>query len=510
MNIASILTNAAAPFADRPAVCDGERQVRSYAELLRRAAGIGTWLQRQGVRPGDRVGLFMHNVPDYFELLFGAWFAGACAVPVNAKLHAREIGFILGDCQADILFATGDLLDTVAAARGPDGSGYAPRVLLAPGTAACEEAAACPPCAMAEAAPDDTAWLFYTSGTTGRPKGAMLTHRNLFNMTLSFLADLDPVDQFDACLYPAPLSHGAGLLGLAYLLRGAANVVPSSGGFEPAEIVALVNRFPGSSLFAAPTMVKRLVESPALAGIDLANLDNVFYGGGPMYVAELKQALAALGPRLWQLYGQGESPCTISFLSKGLHLDIGDGRLEQRLASVGIARSGVQMRVVDADDADMPVGESGEVVVRGDVVMAGYWNNPEATAAALRNGWLHTGDIGSLDGHGFLTLQDRVKDMIISGGSNIYPREVEEVLLTHPGIAEVSVIGRLHPEWGEEVLAIVVARDGHSVTEADLDRLCIDNIARFKRPKSYRFVESLPKNNYGKILKTELRRTFGA
>ncbi|SLN23940.1 acyl-CoA synthetase [Oceanibacterium hippocampi] len=508
MNIATLLTNAAKPFADRPAIFSGERQLATYAELLRNADGIGGWLRRQGVRPGDRVGLFMSNVPEYFEALFGIWMAGACAVPVNAKLHAKEIAYILGNCQAGILFATGDRLETVAAA-GEGAEAYVPRQVLVPGTDAWQEAVAGPAAGMAEVAPDDIAWLFYTSGTTGRPKGAMLTHRNLFNMTLSFLADLDPIDQFDCCLHPAPISHAGGLLSLSYLARGAANVVPVSGGFEPPEIVSLVNRFPGSSLFAAPTMVKRLLLSPAIADLDLEHLDSIIYGGAPMYVEELKQALAAFGPRLWQAFGQGEAPCTITYLPKKLHLDIGDGRLEQRLASVGIARTGVEVRVVDGDDNDVPPGETGEVIVRGDVVMVGYWNNPEATAAALRNGWLHTGDVGSFDECGYLTLKDRAKDMIISGGSNIYPREVEEVLLTHPGIVEASVIGRRHEEWGEEVVAIVVRRDGHEVTEADLDKLCIDNIARFKRPKRYHFVDGLPKNNYGKILKTELRKTFG-
>lgn len=504
MNIATILSNAAAPFADRPAVYLGEELFCSYAELHRRAAALGAWLRGQGVRPGDRVGICMSNVPEYFEVLFGAWFAGAAAVPINAKLHPRETAFILGDCGADILFASDELAPGLAEALAGG------MRIVVPGTADYRAALATPGRPMAEAAPDDLAWLFYTSGTTGRPKGAMLNHRNLFNMILSFLADLDPVDRFDACLYPAPISHGAGLLGLAHVLRGAANVVPRSRGFEPPEIVDLVNRFPGSSLFAAPTMVKRLVQSPALERLNLDHLDTIFYGGGPMYVEELKQALAAFGPRLWQLYGQGESPCTITYLPKDLHLDTGDGRLEQRLASVGIARSGVAVRVVDEQDQDLPAGQAGEVVVRGDVVMAGYWNNPQASAAALKCGWLHTGDVGFLDEQGFLTLKDRVKDMIISGGSNIYPREVEEVLLTHPGVLEVSVIGRSHAEWGEEVIAFVVARDGRSVTEAELDRLCIDAIARYKRPKAYRFVDGLPKNNYGKILKTELRRIAGA
>jgi acyl-CoA synthetase (AMP-forming)/AMP-acid ligase II len=332
----------------------------------------------------------------------------------------------------------------------------------------------------------------------------MLSHRNLFNMTLSFLADMDPIDQFDTVLHPAPLSHGGGLLALGHIVRGAAHVVPESGGFEPAEIVSLVNRFPGTTFFGAPTMVKRLVASPALGELNVGNLDQIMYGGGPMYVEDLKDALDKIGPKFWQLYGQGESPCTITFLSKRMHVDNDDGRLDHRLASVGIARTGVSVRVVDEEDRDVAPGETGEILAAGDVVMAGYWGNPEASAATLRGGWLHTGDVGTLDADGFLFLKDRVKDMIISGGSNIYPREIEEVLLQHPAIVEVSVVGRPHDDWGEEVVAFVVRTD--HVSEAELDALCVQNIARFKRPKAYRFVESLPKNNYGKILKTELRK----
>jgi acyl-CoA synthetase (AMP-forming)/AMP-acid ligase II len=251
-------------------------------------------------------------------------------------------------------------------------------------------------------------------------------------------------------------------------------------------------------------MVNRLVTSPSLANLEVENLDQIFYGGAPMYVEDLKRALSALGPRLWQAYGQGESPCTISYLPPYMHLDNGDGRLDERLSSVGIARTGVSVRVVDAQGNDTPPGENGEVIVAGDVVMAGYWNNPSATAQALRDGWLWTGDVGTFDAHGFLYLKDRSKDVIISGGSNIYPREVEEVLLRHPAVTEVSVIGRRHPDWGEEVVAFVASST--PVTAEELDAFCIEHIARFKRPKAYRFLPNLPKSNYGKILKTEIRK----
>jgi acyl-CoA synthetase (AMP-forming)/AMP-acid ligase II len=226
-----------------------------------------------------------------------------------------------------------------------------------------------------------------------------------------------------------------------------------------------------------------------------------------MYVADLERALSLFGPRLYQIYGQGEAPMTITGLSKAMHAsprDAGD------LRTCGVPRTGVGVRVTDDQDRDLPPGETGEVLTRSDCVMEGYWNNPQANEATLRGGWLHTGDLGSLDAQKYLTLSDRSKDLIISGGSNIYPREVEEVLLRHPDIVEASVVGRPHPDWGEETVAFIVTRPGATVAAAALDALCLDHIARFKRPKDYRFVESLPKNNYGKVLKTELRERLKA
>jgi long-chain acyl-CoA synthetase len=215
--------------------------------------------------------------------------------------------------------------------------------------------------------------------------------------------------------------------------------------------------------------------------------------------------MALMGDRFVQIYGQGESPMTITALSRDLHADREHPRHLARLASVGVAQSCVEVRVAGGDDRPLPVAEPGEVLVRGDSVMRGYWDDPDASARTLANGWLHTGDIGRLDEDGFLTLLDRSKDLIISGGSNIYPREVEEVLLEHPGVAEVAVVGRPHREWGEEVVAFVVRASGATLSAGVLDALCLERIARFKRPRDYRFVSALPKNHYGKVLKTELR-----
>jgi long-chain acyl-CoA synthetase len=263
-------------------------------------------------------------------------------------------------------------------------------------------------------------------------------------------------------------------------------------------VAALFNARPRMSMFAAPTMIKRLVGSRA--DINAGNIRTLIWGGAPMYVEDALAALDRFGPRLAQIYGQGEAPMTITTLSKEDIADRDHPRWRERLGSAGKPYASVEVMVADGDDRPLAQGEAGEILCRG-VVMSGYWRNAEATAASLRGGWLHTGDVGVFDEEGYLHLKDRSKDLIISGGANIYPREVEEVLLTHDGVREASVIGRPDREWGEVVVAYVVGE----ASAAELDALCLRHIARFKRPKDYVFVDALPKNNYGKILKTELR-----
>jgi acyl-CoA synthetase (AMP-forming)/AMP-acid ligase II len=325
-------------------------------------------------------------------------------------------------------------------------------------------------------------------------------------MTLSYFADIDTITPHDCTIHAAPMSHGSGLYALPHVAKAANHVIPVSGGFDLDELLELIAVYQGVTCFFAPTMVTRLVNHPTVSSMDTSHLKTLIYGGGPMYVEDLRRALELFGPKLVQIYGQGEAPMTITALSKALHAATSQPRYLERLGSAGIARSDVEVRVVDADDRDLPPGEVGEVLVRGDVVMQGYWNNPQASAETIRGGWLHTGDLGAMDTDGFLTLKDRSKDMVISGGSNIYPREIEEVLLRHTGVLEVSVVGRPHREWGEEVVAFVVRRPEATVTVEELDRLCLDSMARYKRPRAYVFVDSLPKNNYGKVLKTALRQ----
>jgi acyl-CoA synthetase (AMP-forming)/AMP-acid ligase II len=503
MNLATWVARHGRRRPDSPALAEGERVHATWGRFAARTAGAARGLRDDlGLSTGDRVAIVSRNRPEYLESLFAIWHAGLVAVPVNARLHRDEIGYILDHSGSSLVIADADHADDVES-WATAGSRHA--VIVAPGER-WDRLVASPPAPIVDRRADDPAWLFYTSGTTGRPKGATLTNRNLLAMTLSYYADIDAIGAQDCILHAAPLSHGSGLYGLPHVARGAASIVPHSGGVDGEEIAALLERWAGMSLFAAPTMVKRLAGHPAIVGADLSHLKTIIYGGAPMYLADLETALGVFGPRLAQIYGQGETPMTISALSKDDHADATHPRWRDRMQSVGLARTDVEVRIFDDNDRELPVGEVGEVVVRGDVVMAGYLNDAEATAQALRGGWLHTGDVGSFDDEGYLTLRDRSKDLIISGGMNIYPREVEEALLLHPDVQAVAVVGRPDPQWGESVVAFVVAAEGRSSPEPQaLDQVCLDSIARYKRPKEYRFVDALPTNNYGKVVKRELR-----
>lgn len=483
------------------ALLRGTEAIADYATFAARAAAFGGALRMRGIAPGDRVAILMKNAPDYLVVLYGIWWAGAAAVPINAKLHPREIGFILDHSGASLTVASSDLAADLVEA------GIAGAPILVVPSAEHEAALATPPLAHPQPREaGDLAWLFYTSGTTGRPKGVIITHGMLSAMSLAHLADVDRAEPGDAALYAAPMSHGAGLYAMVHVLVGARHACPPSGGFEPDEVLDLAAALGRVSMFMAPTMVRRLTDAAKTRGRRGEGLKTIVYGGGPMYVADIEEALAWFGPKFVQIYGQGECPMCISALSREEIADDTHPRRRERLGSAGRAQCVVEVRIGDRQGRPLPVGETGEIMARGVPVMPGYWRDPDASARALRDGWLMTGDIGRLDADGYLTLSDRSKDLIISGGTNIYPREVEEALLEHEGVHEVAVIGRPHPDWGEEVVAFVVARSGAALGEAALDAHCLARIARFKRPKHYRFAASLPKNAYGKVLKTELRR----
>ena len=495
MNVAHWLERSALSHPKLPASALGTRVTATFGQLAERSARLaGALRERFGLAPGDRVVIVAKNSPAYLELLFGIWHAGLAAVPANAKLHGAELGYILQHSGARVCFASIGLDAEIA----PHAPASLERLIVI-GSREYEALFSVDAIGAAPRGGDDLAWLFYTSGTTGRPKGAMLTHRNLAQATFAYLSEVDPTAPGDAIVHAAPMSHGSGLYIMAHVVRLGVQVAPESGRFEPDEIFSLFAHWGRASMFAAPTMIKRLVESGA--DCDPDSIRTLVWGGAPMYGEDALAALERFGPRLAQIYGQGEAPMTITTLSKQDIADRACPRWRERLASAGKPYACVEVVIADGEDRPLPQGETGEILVRGDVVMRGYWQNGEATAASLRSGWLHTGDVGVFDEEGYLHLKDRSRDLIISGGSNVYPREVEEVLLTHAGVREVSVIGRPDREWGEIVVAYVV---GEAARE-ELDTLCLQRIARFKRPKDYVFVPALPKNNYGKILKTDLR-----
>ncbi len=501
MNIAQPFLNRARSHPHLWAItCSGH--TTSYGELAQCSQHIaGALRHRLGLSAGQRVILCMENRRAFFETLLACWVAGLCPVPVNAKLHPKEVRHIADDSGASALFCSANLRDGLVQSLADQ---LEPLHLVCVDDADYAHMQSHPAVDAAEFAPHDIAWIFYTSGTTGVPKGAMLSHRNLMQMCVQYGADIDCVQAGDTHLHVAPLSHGSGLYSLPHLFNGGHQVIEPA--FNPEVVFDALQRYPRVTFFAAPTMLTRMLRSSQGLSNPAGQLQTITYGGGPMYVSDLLECLSVFGPRMVQIYGQGESPMTITALSKNDHEGPQDAAHLARLASCGTARTGVQVRVVDESGRDVPLGEPGEVVTRSDTRMLGYWNNPAATAAAIRDGWLWTGDIGSLDAQGYLTLRDRSKDLIIRGGSNIYPREIEEVLLRHPAVAEVSVIGAASADLGEEPVAFVVCKPGATVDPNALDALCLDNLARFKRPRDYMFVNDLPKNNYGKILKTALRQ----
>ena len=503
MNLAEWLVRTARRLPNTPALFNSKDVVADYTKFARRVACLASALrERLGVSPGDRVAIVMANCVEYLELLYATWFAGAVVVPINFKLHAKESAWIIENAEAKVVFvsesAAADLIPLIERLPGLAAVAVSSREFAILRTAD-------PMSAPVSRSRDDLAWLFYTSGTTGKPKGVMISNGNLHAMAFSYFVDVDEVHTADAILYAAPMSHGAGIYNFMHVMRGARHVVPESSGFDADEVLMLARSLRDISMFAAPTMVRRLVDQARTKGSNGDGIRTIVYGGGPMYVADIEEAVAVMGPRFIQIYGQGESPMTITALSRALVADRSHPRWRERLGSVGTAQSCVEVCIGDEDGQRLPAGEPGEVLVRGAPVMLGYWRNPEATTKTIRDGWLWTGDVGSIDDDGFLTLKDRSKDVIISGGTNIYPREVEEALLLHPAIFEVSVVGRPSAKWGEDVVAFVVAKPGANIDIAELDRHCVEHIARFKRPKLYVVEKELPKNNYGKVLKTELR-----
>jgi acyl-CoA synthetase (AMP-forming)/AMP-acid ligase II len=515
MHVGELLTRAARRFGERPAWIAGDTRM-SFRQAEARANRLAHALLGLGLRAGDRVAMLMPNCYQGFETMLAPMKAGMAVVPMNMRLHPDEHAYMVDDAGARVLVYAEEFREHLAGVR--DRLRHVERFVClghgAPGDLEFEALVAGatredPPDVAIE--PEDMAWLFYTSGTTGHPKGAMLTHRALLTMTSQFLALAPPRGPEDVVLHAAAITHGSGCLLFHHLATGAANAFPTTRSFDPPRIFEAIARCRATTMFLVPTMINTLLAADAdRRRVDLRSLHTVIYGGAPMYVEHLEAALGAFGPVFVQIFGQGEAPMTITLLPKEEHVTRGDAAAIRRLASAGRATPAVCVRVVDEEDRPRPAGEMGEILVRGDLVMKGYWNKPDASAETLRGGWLHTGDVGYLDEDGYLFITDRKKDMIISGGSNIYPREIEEVICRHPGVFEVAVIGIPDAHWGEATKALVVAREGQRLTEADIVEHCRRHLASYKKPQSVEFLPSLPKNAYGKVLKRELRDRFWA
>ena len=437
--------------------------------------------------------------------------AGLTVVPINARLHTREMAYILQNSGARAFVHGPEYQDGIQSAPA-DFAGVELRVCTSPADGAIEYAelldgdrALDGP---VDVGPEDASWLFYTSGTTGRPKGAVWTHGTIRAMAMNYLADVHNIAPGEVVLHAAPMSHGGGIVSMPAVARGAEQIILDSPSFSPADLFGLIETHRAAHIaFLAPTQIVKMLEDFVPGRYDLSSLQAICYGGAPILVENLKQALRTFGPVFAQIYGQGESPITITGLSTTAHAELLAAD-DDRIGSAGTIRTDVEARVVDAQDNELPPGEAGEIVARGEVVMQGYWNNPEATAEALRGGWLHTGDIGMFDERGYLFLLDRAKDMIISGGNNVYPREVEEVIIQHPAVNMVVVLGIPDAYWGEAVHAVVVPEPGQTITKAEIIAYCADQLAGYKKPKSVEFVDELPVSGYGKILRREVRDRY--
>ena len=511
MNVGTLFTKSARTFPDRLAIAYGDYEL-SYLQANERINKLANGLKGLGIQKGSNVAILLHNCPEFLETLFACFKAGLGSVPINFRLHPKECSFIIDNSEASAVFLGEDFRDSLYALRKemPRVKHYIciadPLEGMLPYEALLEDR----PTRFTdeELERDHLAWLFYTSGTTGRPKGAMLTHHVLMMMTMNFYADMCPLGPEDVVLHAAPLSHGSGLYGIPNVGKAAANVILKSKSFEPKIVFETIQKRKVTNMFMAPAMIKRLVTFPEFDQYDLSSIKCINYGGAPIYEEDLKDAVRKWGQVFVQLFGQAESPMTISYLRKEEHLLEGTPEQMKRLTSAGIPRTDVEVKIYDMNDQELPPGEMGEIVVRGEVVMKGYWRNPEATAETLRGGWLHTGDLGIMDERGYVYILDRAKDMIISGGENIYSREIEDIIVKHPAVYEVAVIGVPDEKWGEAVKAVVSLRPGQKATEEDIINFCKEHLASYKKPKSVDFIDAVPKNPYGKVLKRELREKY--
>jgi acyl-CoA synthetase (AMP-forming)/AMP-acid ligase II len=482
----------------------------SYRALEERVNRLANALLGLGVRKGDRVAVLAYNCSEYLELYFANGKIGAVTTPLNYRLTAPELQYILTNSEAVALVVAEELVPAIAEIKtllpsvrhfvciGGRHEGYLDYETWLAAGAAHEPAAA--------VVESDLLWQMYTSGTTGRPKGAMVTHRAVLTNVWQIIGDF-PLRVGDRTLIVAPTYHAAAMMKTMSTLAMGGTVVVKKG-FDPGEVLRSFAADGVTHALLVPAMILALLNTPGLEAADLRTLKWIVYGASPIPLEVLRRALAIFKCNFVQGYGQTEASAVLTMLPAADHVLEGASEKIRRLQSCGREVYGTQVRVVDTENRDVRPGEIGEVIARGDQLMAGYWRMPEATAETLRDGWLRTGDLATVDEEHYVYIMDRLKDMIVSGGENVYPREIEEVLFAHPAVADAACIGVPSERWGEEVKAIVVLRAERRATEADLLRFCSERLAGFKRPRTVDFIDSLPKNPSGKVLKRELREPY--
>jgi long-chain acyl-CoA synthetase len=490
-SLAQLLTETAATHGERPALKLDDTVV-NYAVLNEGATRIAGLLKARGLQPGDRVGVMLPNVPYFGVVYYGVLRAGGVVVPMNVLLKGREVEFYLSDSGARHVFAWHDFAE--AAQTGADAAD-AEAILVEPGE--FEQLVIDAPRAEEDAprTGDDTAVILYTSGTTGTPKGAELTHSNLVNNCVRGARELAGISSEDVILGALPLFHS---FGQTCCLNGAVSagacltLIPR---FDPGKALEIIARDRVTLFDGVPTMYHAMLNHPARADADVSTLRMCISGGSAMPVEVMREFEEAFGAIILEGYGLSETSPVASFN----HAD-----RERKPGSIGTPISGVEMKVVDDDDAEVPQGEVGEIVIRGHNVMKGYWERPDATAEVMRGGWFHTGDMARMDEDGYFFIVDRKKELIIRGGYNVYPREVEEVLYEHPAVSEAAVVGVADPALGEEVGAAIVLRSGAEADADEIRAFVRDRVAAYKYPRRIWFADELPKGPTGKILKREI------
>jgi len=508
--LAELLTRAERQFPGKSAIIHGDRQL-SFAQVGEAANRLASALvHRLGVRKGSRVGLLLPNCPEFTITDWALIRAGLVRVPANPRLAAAEIEYILKDSGANVVVYHSDYASVVESIRPnlPEA-----RHFIAIGAAAAGSlhwdgvlAQGQPESFHVDTDMDDPYMILYTSGTTGRPKGATTTLRSRWFTIFTSAENENFVEPSDVMLHVASLGHGSGTKVLNHYVKGATNIYLPK--FTAEIFCQTVQRHRVTTTWLVPTIIGMLLDFPERQKYDLSSLRTIVYGGAPMPVERLKEALQCFGPIFVQVFGLSETPHPIVSMGKGEHVTGTPEQLDRRLGSAGRPSIGVEVRLVTEDGREAAPGEVGEIAARGDNVMTGYWGKPEATAEVMKNGWFYTGDLAVADEEGYISIVDRKKDMIISGGYNVYPREVEEALYKHSAVRECAVIGVPDPKWGEAVKAVVSLKAGHPATAEDLLEHCRVWLAGYKKPQSVDLLDELPKSPNGKILKRELRKPY--